>query len=227
MFYIYYVCVRLYACLKQNSTPVVTNVIQKKKKSKTVFFYILWILNMSKLKCQLDAKLRNSRHLQLWDTQHELSAHCRKGCAERSKRQLSLQLYWNEFWVWQEGAAEDMQLYTEKFDFQRSFNKGLCLVWNNIWSGFLNFITTHYVNDRADYEIFWATPEKMPFMIKVRHENKCLLTFTAKKYTVFLQMCEVEAHSSMPQTWFQLARLSKPLHSITPLLAPTPPIPPH
>lgn len=39
-------------------------------------------------------------------------------------------------------------------------------------------------------------------------------------------MCEVQAPSSIPQTWFQLACLSKPLHSITPLLTPFRPPPP-
>lgn len=103
-----------------------------------------------------------------------LSVHCRKDFAEPSKKQLSLALWWNDFWVWQESVVEDWQLHTEI----RLATEIQQRIMSEVLISILHtFNTVYWMQTRLKANVIilvWTTPEKMPFMLfhKLGKKNK-------------------------------------------------------
>lgn len=80
-----------------------------------------------------------------------------------------------------------------------------------------------FIKHRQNYTCLYT---KLCLLSLVYCSSKLSLTFPILKYVICASPKVLSLHSPLqPQTWFQLACLSKPLHSITPLLTPVPPIP--
>lgn len=167
-----------------------------------------------KINCLDKSSLSTAKHLQAWDSQHDQVGASGRMVESRSSKHTLLKCFLFFF-----GCGRQKLQWLGKFDCLRKSGPGLRLSPHSSHKHCQMPAKAHVVH------LVWTALGKCER--SGGGVRRAGVGTDKISYSLFTKCATSWAPSSNPQTWFQLACLSKPLHSITPLLTPFGPSPPH